>query len=160
VTEHSVVIVVSLAIVAAMAILIYVVNRVSAVCRIYVLGCGQLSAFTAAYELRQTIDQIFANTGKIDRSLQDQRRVLNDAHKRICTVTKGGKNPPAKHSKAHGRIRPIRLYQKVWVRSQPTISADGQPNALKWGMRPHSDSNGGLVLPSTEDYFRVAGYTT
>jgi hypothetical protein len=88
VTEHSVVIVVSLAIVAAMAILIYVINRVSAVCRIYVLGCGQLSAFTAAYELRQTIDQILANTGKIDRSLKDQRRVLNDAHKRICTVTK------------------------------------------------------------------------
>jgi hypothetical protein len=96
VTEHSVVLLVSLAIVAAMAILIYVVNRISAVCRIYVLGCGQLSAFTAAYELRQTIDQIFANTGKIDRSIKDQRRVLNDAHKRICAVTKGSKNPPAR----------------------------------------------------------------
>jgi hypothetical protein len=92
-TEHSVVLLVSLAIIAATPILIHVVNRVYAAFRIYVLCCGQFSAVTAACELRQTINQILANTHEIDRSLQDQRRVLNDAHKRICTVTKGVEKP-------------------------------------------------------------------
>jgi hypothetical protein len=90
-TEHSVVILVSLTIVAAMAILIYVVNRISVAGGTYIDGSAHLAAITAAYELRQTVDQILANTKRIDRSLKDQRRVVNDAHKQISAVTKGVK---------------------------------------------------------------------
>jgi len=89
-TERSVVILVSLAIVAAMAIVIYVVNRISAASP-YIDGCAHLATITAAYELRQNIDQILENTKRIDRSLQDQRSVVNDAHKQISAVTKGVK---------------------------------------------------------------------
>ena len=39
----------------------------------------------------QTIDRILDNTKRIERSLQDQRRVVNDPHKQISTVTKGVK---------------------------------------------------------------------
>ena len=94
-TERSVVILVSLAIVAAMAIVIYVVNRISAASRTYIDGCAHLATITAAYELRQNIDQILENTKRIDRSLQDQRSVVNDAHKQISAVTKGVKKPTA-----------------------------------------------------------------
>lgn len=80
-TEHLLVLLVCLAVIAILAILIYVANR------------GQISALSAACEIRLTLQQIQANTEKIDRSLQDQRRVLYDAHKRICTVTKGVSKP-------------------------------------------------------------------
>ena len=76
-TEHLLVLLVSLAVIGVLAVLIYVTGR------------GQISAITAACELRQTLQQILANTEKIDRSLHDQRRVLYDAHKRISSVTKG-----------------------------------------------------------------------
>jgi len=92
-TDHSVVQLISLAIIVATPILIYVVNRIYAICRIYVLGCGQIATVTAAYEIRQPLQQILASTAKIDRSLHDQRRVLYGAHKRISTVTKGIEKP-------------------------------------------------------------------
>jgi hypothetical protein len=76
-TEHLLVLLVCLAVIVVLAILIYVAGR------------GQISALTAICELRQTLQQILANTEKIDRSLHDQRRVLYDAHKRISSVTKG-----------------------------------------------------------------------
>ena len=76
-TEHLLVLLVCLAVIAVLAVLIYVASR------------GQISALTAVCELRQTLQQILANTEKIDRSLHDQRRVLYDAHKRISSVTKG-----------------------------------------------------------------------
>ena len=76
-TEHLLVLLVCLAVIAVMAILLYVASR------------GQLSALSAVCELRQALNQILANTHAIDRSLRDQRRVLYDAHKRICAVTKG-----------------------------------------------------------------------
>ena len=76
-TEHLLVLLVFLAVIVVLAILIYVAGR------------GQISALTAICELRQTLQQILANTEKIDRSLHDQRRVLYDAHKRISSVTKG-----------------------------------------------------------------------
>jgi hypothetical protein len=41
----------------------------------------------------RSLQQILANTQRIDRSLQDQRRVLNDAHKRISAMTKGLEKP-------------------------------------------------------------------
>ncbi len=80
-TEHLLTPLVCLAVIAVMAILIYVATR------------GQISALAAAYEVRLALQQILANTEKIDRSLQDQRRVLYDAHKRISAVTKGVSKP-------------------------------------------------------------------
>jgi hypothetical protein len=59
-TEHSVVMLVCLAIIAALAILMYVSGR------------SQASALTAVHDLRQTLQQILANNQKIDQVLQDQ----------------------------------------------------------------------------------------
>jgi Na+-translocating ferredoxin:NAD+ oxidoreductase RnfG subunit len=80
-TEHSIVLLVSLAVITVLANLIYVSSR------------GQISAVTAVCEIRQTFQQVLANTEKIDRSLHDQRRVLYDAHRRISRVTKGVEKP-------------------------------------------------------------------
>jgi len=44
-------------------------------------------------ELRQTVQKILTSTQRLERSLHDQRRVLNDAHKRISAVTKGVEKP-------------------------------------------------------------------
>ena len=76
-TEHSVVLLVCLAVIAVLAVLIYVSGR------------GQISALTAVCEIRQTLNQILTNNHDIERSLKQQRRVLYDAHKRISAVTKG-----------------------------------------------------------------------
>ena len=76
-TEHLLVLLVCLAVITVLAILIYVASR------------GQISALAAVCELRQTLQQVLANTEKIDRSLHDQRRILCDAHKRISSLTKG-----------------------------------------------------------------------
>ena len=76
-TEHLLVLLVCLAVIVVLAALLYAAGR------------GQVSALTAVYKIRQTLQQILASTEKIDRSLHDQRRVLYDAHKRISTVTKG-----------------------------------------------------------------------
>lgn len=48
---------------------------------------------SAGGELRRALDQILANTRNIERALEQQRRVLNDAHKRISAVTKGLEKP-------------------------------------------------------------------
>jgi hypothetical protein len=80
-TEHLLVLLVCLAVIAVLAVLIYVASR------------GQISALSAACEIRLTLQKILTNTEKIDHSLLDQRRVLYDAHKRISSVTKGGSKP-------------------------------------------------------------------
>jgi len=80
-TEHFLVLLVCLAVIAVLAILIYVVSQ------------NQISALTAACEVRLALQQILDRTEKIERSLHDQRRVLYDAHKRISTVTKGVSKP-------------------------------------------------------------------
>jgi hypothetical protein len=80
-TEHSIALLVSLAVILVLAILIYVASR------------GQIAAPSAVCEVRLALQQILANTQKIDNSLRDQRHVLYDAHKRICAVTKGVKKP-------------------------------------------------------------------
>lgn len=46
-------------------------------------------------ELRGALDQILANTRNIELALEQQRRVLNDAHKRISAVSQGPTRPPA-----------------------------------------------------------------
>jgi hypothetical protein len=81
-TEDLLVLLVCLAVIAVLAIPIYAASR------------GQIAALTAVCELRQALNQILAHTEKIDRSLHDLRRVLNDAHKRISSaVTKGVEKP-------------------------------------------------------------------
>jgi hypothetical protein len=80
-TEHSIVLLVSLAVIAVLAILIYVASR------------GQVSALTAVCEIRQTLNQILTNNQDIEGALRQQRRVLYDAHKRIFAVTKGVEKP-------------------------------------------------------------------
>jgi DNA-binding FrmR family transcriptional regulator len=63
---------VCLAIIATLAILIYISvrNRLS--------DC----------ELRRTLDQVLVNTRAIEKSVAKDRHVLNDAHKQISAVTK------------------------------------------------------------------------
>jgi len=80
-TEQLPVLLVCLAIIVVLAILIYVSGR------------RQISALSAVYEARLTLQQILANTHKIDHSLDDQRRILCDAHQRISAVTKGVPKP-------------------------------------------------------------------
>jgi Na+-translocating ferredoxin:NAD+ oxidoreductase RnfG subunit len=75
--EHALVLLVCLAVIVMLAILVYVSTR------------GQISALKNICEARLTLQQILANTAKIDQSLRDQRRVLFDAHNRISAVTKG-----------------------------------------------------------------------
>jgi cell division protein FtsL len=79
--EHSLVLLVCLAVIAVLAILIYVSGR------------SQASALTAVCELRKALNQVLVNTEKTNSSLGDQRRILNDAHKRIYAVTKGVEKP-------------------------------------------------------------------
>ena len=80
-TEHLLVLLVCVAVIIVLAILIYVASR------------GQINALAAVYEVRLALQQILANTQKIDCSLDQQRRVLFDAHKRISAVTKGVVKP-------------------------------------------------------------------
>ncbi len=78
-TEHLPVLFIYSVIILALAIYIYVVN------------CSRLSAC----ELRRTLDQILARTKSIETDLKQQRSVLNDAHRKICAVTKGLQKPTA-----------------------------------------------------------------
>ena len=80
-TEHSIVLLVCLAVILVLAVLTYLSGR------------SQVSVLTRICDLRQTLDQILANTQNIESSLLQQRHVLNDAHKRICAVTKGLQKP-------------------------------------------------------------------
>jgi hypothetical protein len=80
-TEHLLVLLACVAVIVVLAILIYVVSR------------GQLSALSTICELHINLQQILDNTEKIEQLLHDQRRILNDAHKRITTVTKGLEKP-------------------------------------------------------------------
>jgi hypothetical protein len=83
VTDHLLVLLVCMAVIVVLAILIYVVSR------------SQLAALSTICELRMTLQQIFDSTKTIDQLLHAQRRVLNDAHKRITTVTKGIEKRPS-----------------------------------------------------------------
>lgn len=80
-TESTIVLLVCLAVIALMAILIYVSSR------------GQSSALTAIGEVRRTLDQIVAGGRNLEHMLTEQRSVLNDAHRKIHAVTKGLEKP-------------------------------------------------------------------
>ena len=80
-TESTIVLLVCLAVIALMAILIYVSSR------------GQSSALSAIGEVRRTLDQIVAGGRNLKHMLTEQRSVLNDAHRKIHAVTKGLEKP-------------------------------------------------------------------
>ena len=80
-TESTIVLLVCLAVIALMAILIYVSSR------------GQSSALSAIGEARRTLDQIVAGGRNLEHMLTQQRSVLNDAHRKIHAVTKGLEKP-------------------------------------------------------------------
>lgn len=80
-TEQLFSLIISLATVAGIVAVVYLDRR------------GQISALTTVCELRQALNQILTSTEKTNDSLHDQRRVLHDAHKRICAVTKGVEKP-------------------------------------------------------------------
>jgi ABC-type nickel/cobalt efflux system permease component RcnA len=63
-----------LAVIALMAVLIYVASR------------GRIAALK---DMRRDLDQILAGNHNIERTLADHRHVLNDAHKKIHAVSKG-----------------------------------------------------------------------
>ena len=79
--ENTVVLFICMGIFALLAYLIHASSR------------DQTSAAPSNYELRSTLDQILSLTRNIERALDQQRRVLNDAHKKICAVTKGPEKP-------------------------------------------------------------------
>jgi hypothetical protein len=80
-TEHSLVLLVCLGIIVVLDALLYAAGR------------GYLAALTGIGELRGITAQILAHAQNVDLSLNQQRRVLYDAHKRLCAVTKGAKKP-------------------------------------------------------------------
>ena len=82
-TEHSIVLLAGWAIIATLAVLIYLSSR------------GQESALTVICEVRRTLDQILANNRRIEGTLEQQRHVLNDAHKRIHAVSRGLEKRPS-----------------------------------------------------------------
>ena len=80
-SERLLVLLVCLAVIVVLAVLIYVSGR------------SQASALVGVCEARLVLNQILANTHNIENSLQQQRGVLYDAHKRISAVTKGVSKP-------------------------------------------------------------------
>jgi len=55
----------------------------------------QLAKIFAMRALLRDLDQLLARTRNIERTLEQHRRVLNDAHKRISAVSKGLEKRPS-----------------------------------------------------------------
>jgi uncharacterized oligopeptide transporter (OPT) family protein len=79
--EHSIVLIVCLAVIVVLAALLYAAGR------------GYISALSGISELRGLMIQILSHAQNADLSLSQQRRVLYDAHKRISAVSKGVEKP-------------------------------------------------------------------
>jgi hypothetical protein len=82
-SEQSIVLLACLALVAVLAILIYVLSR------------SQAAALSTICELRRGLDQILANNRNQEQTMKMHGHVLNDAHKRICAVSKGLEKRPS-----------------------------------------------------------------
>jgi hypothetical protein len=80
-TEYSIALLVCCTVIVILAALLYAAGR------------GYLSTLTGIGELRATLSQVQADTQNMDLSLRQQRRVIYDAHRRICAVTKGLQKP-------------------------------------------------------------------
>ena len=78
-TEHSIVLIAGLAVIVTLTVLIYLSTR------------NQEST----QPVRQILDQILAGNRSIEKTLEQQRRVLNDAHRRIHAVSKGFEKRPS-----------------------------------------------------------------
>ena len=87
-TEHSIVLIAGLAVIVTLTVLIYLSTR------------NQEST----QPVRQILDQILAGNRSIEKTLEQQRRVLNDTHKRIHAVSKGLENAPRNSHEINGRI--------------------------------------------------------
>ena len=82
-TENTILLLASLAVIALMAILIYVANS------------GRTARIENIAEIRRDLDQLLTGNRSIERTLEQHRRVLYDAHKKIhLAVTKGVEKPP------------------------------------------------------------------
>ena len=82
-SEQSIVLLACLAIVAVLAVLIYVMSR------------SQAEALSTICELRRGLDQIAANNRNQEQTLKLHGHVLYDAHKRICAVSKSLEKRPS-----------------------------------------------------------------
>ena len=82
-SEQTIILLACLAIIAVLAILIYVQSR------------SQASALTTICELRRSLDQVMVNSRNQEQTLKRHGYVLYDAHKRICTVSKGLEKRPS-----------------------------------------------------------------
>jgi len=80
-TESTILLLVCLAIIALMAVLMYVSN------------CGRNSTAAALCETRRMLDQILSDSRRLEDTLEQHRRVLYDAHKQIHAVPKGLEKP-------------------------------------------------------------------
>lgn len=80
-TENTILMLVSLAVIALMAVLIYVASH------------RRTSTLENTCQIQRDIDQLLAGNRSIERSLAEQRSVLNDAHKKIHAVSKGLEKP-------------------------------------------------------------------
>ena len=79
--EHSIVLIVCLAVIVVLAALLYAAGR------------SYISAHTDLRDIHSSLTMILAHTQNTDLELNRHRRVLYDAHKRICAVTKGVVKP-------------------------------------------------------------------
>ena len=80
-TEHAIVLLTCLGVIAVLAALLYTAGR------------GYLAAVARFGELSEMLGRIMASTHNTEHSLRQQRRVLYDAHRRISAVTKGLPKP-------------------------------------------------------------------
>ena len=81
-TETTILLLACLAVIGLMAILIYVACR------------GRTSAITNVGEIRRDLDKLLAGSRRIEDTLERDRHVLYDAHKKIHqAVTKGLEKP-------------------------------------------------------------------
>ncbi|MGA8743602.1 MAG: hypothetical protein WB561_20590 [Terracidiphilus sp.] len=82
-TESTILLLACLAVIALMAFLIYVSNS------------SRSSAVATLGEIRRALDQILAGGHRVEDTLAKQRRVLNDAHKKIHAVSEGFRKRPS-----------------------------------------------------------------
>ena len=79
----------------SIALLVCCVVIVVLAALLYAAGRGYFAVLANVGELRATLSQVQADTQNMDQSLRQQRRVLYDAHRRLCAVTKGVEKPAA-----------------------------------------------------------------
>ncbi len=82
-SESTILLLVCLAVIAGLAVLIYVGGR------------RRISALSVLCEVRGGLDQILADNREIQATLNNHGHVLFDAHKKIHTVTKALQKRPS-----------------------------------------------------------------